>query len=63
MSKKLKKQLKQILIGLSIFAVLMVVEHTCGFPGVLGTRWGELVLYLIPYLIAGRDVVKNAFSA
>ena len=59
MSKKLKKQLKQILIGLSIFGVLMVVEHTCGFPGVLGTRWGELVLYLIPYLIAGRDVVKK----
>lgn len=61
MSKKLKKQLKQILIGLSIFAVLMVVEHTCGFPGILGTRWGELGLYLIPYLIAGRDVVKKCF--
>lgn len=61
MSKKLKRQLKQILIGLSIFAVLMVVEHTCGFPGILGTRWGELVLYLIPYLIAGRDVVKKCF--
>ena len=61
MSKKLKKQLKQILIGLSIFAVLMAVEHTCGFPGVLGARWGELVLYLIPYLIAGRDVVKKCF--
>lgn len=61
MSKKLRKQLKQILIGLSIFAVLMVVEHTCGFPGVLGTRWGELVVYLIPYLIAGRDVVKKCF--
>lgn len=59
MSKRLKRQLKQILIGLSIFAVLMAVEHTCGFPGVLGTRWGELVLYLIPYLIAGRDVVKK----
>ena len=61
MSKRLKRQLKQILIGLSIFAVLMVVEHTCGFPGVLGTRRGELVLYLIPYLIAGRDVVKKCF--
>lgn len=61
MSKKLRKQLKQILIGLSIFAVLMVVEHICGFPGILGTRWGELVLYLIPYLIAGRDVVKKCF--
>ena len=61
MSKRLKRQLKQILIGLSIFSVLMVVEHTCGFPGILGTRWGELVLYLIPYLIAGRDVVKKCF--
>lgn len=61
MSKKLKRQLKQILIGLAIFAVLMAVEHTCGFPGVLGTRWGEMVLYLVPYLIAGRDVVKKCF--
>ena len=61
MSKRLKRQLNQILIGLSIFAVLMVVEHTCGFPGILGTRWGESVLYLIPYLIAGRDVVKKCF--
>ena len=61
MSKRLKRQLNQILIGLSIFAVLMVVEHTCGFPEILGTRWGELVLYLIPYLIAGRDVVKKCF--
>ena len=42
MSKRLKRQLKQILIGLSIFAVLMVVEHTCGFSGDFGYPVGRV---------------------
>lgn len=59
MSKKLRRKLREIIIGLVFFAVLMIWEKTAGFPGVLGSRWGSLVLYLIPYLIAGRDVVKK----
>ena len=59
MSKKLQRKLREIVIGLAIFAILMIWEKTAGFPGILGNRWGSLVLYLIPYLIAGRDVVKK----
>lgn len=59
MSKKLQRKLREIIIGLAFFAVLMIWEKTAGFPGVLGSRWGSLVLYLVPYLIAGRDVVKK----
>lgn len=59
MSKKLQRKLWEIVIGLAIFAILMIWEKTAGFPGILGNRWGSLVLYLVPYLIAGRDVVKK----
>ena len=59
MSKKLKKELKRILLGLVIFAVLMIIEHTVGFPGILGSWWAELILYLVPYFIVGSDVVKK----
>ena len=59
MSKKLKKELKRIILGLAIFAVLMIVEHTIGFSGVLGNRWVELILYLVPYFVVGSDVVKK----
>jgi Zn2+/Cd2+-exporting ATPase len=58
-SKKLKKQLKKIVTALAIFAILMIADHTCGFPGFLGTWWGSLALYLVPYFIAGADVVKK----
>ncbi len=59
MSKKLKKELKRILVALVIFAVLMIAEHTKGFPGFLGTWWGSLALFLVPYFIVGSDVVKK----
>lgn len=59
MSKKLKKELKRILLGLVIFAVLMIIEHTVGFLGILGSWWAELILYLVPYFIVGSDVVKK----
>lgn len=59
MSKKLKKELKRILLGLVIFAVLMIIEHTVGFPEILGSWWAELILYLVPYFIVGSDVVKK----
>ena len=59
MSKKLKKELKRILGAVAIFAILMIADHTTGFPGFLETWWGSLALYLVPYFIAGADVVKK----
>ncbi|MDO4619409.1 MAG: heavy metal translocating P-type ATPase [Lachnospiraceae bacterium] len=60
MSGKLKKEGKRILCAIVILAVLMITEKTGAVPAVFENRILTLVLYLIPYLIAGADVLKNA---
>ena len=64
MSKKQKKWLKRIIIALVIFFVIMALDE----GGVLTMLFGEpydlyvsFVLYLIPYLIAGHDVLLKAW--
>ena len=63
MNKKQRKWRNRILIALAIFAVVMVIDET----GVLGAAFGKpgdvyasFVLFLIPYLIAGYDVLIKA---
>ena len=64
MNKKQKKSLKRILIALVIFFAIMVADHlgllalAFGEPGAL---YASFVLYLIPYLIAGHDVLAKAW--
>ncbi len=64
MNKKQKKWLKRILIALVIFFAIMVADHlgllalAFGEPGAL---YASFVLYLIPYLIAGHDVLAKAW--
>lgn len=53
MNKKQKKKLIQILIA----AILMVVLHFLPVTGLL--RFG---LYLIPYLVVGRDLLRKAWK-
>ena len=64
MNKKQKKWLKRILIALAIFFAVMALEEL----GVLAAIFGEpgalyasFALYLIPYLIAGHDVLLKAW--
>ncbi len=64
MNKKQKKRLKRILIALAIFIAVMALEEL----GVLAAIFGEpgalyasFALYLIPYLIAGHDVLLKAW--
>ncbi|HIU04046.1 MAG TPA: cadmium-translocating P-type ATPase [Candidatus Coprousia avicola] len=64
MNKKQRKWRNRILIALGIFAVIMLVDET----GLLATAFGgtgavyaAFVLYLIPYLIAGHDVLQKAW--
>ena len=61
MSEKLKKRLYIILIALALFFLILILEKCGLLPEVLQNRWGILVLYLVPYLIAGHGVLKNAF--
>ena len=64
MNKKQKKWLKRILIALAIFFAVMALDEL----GVLASIFGEpgalyasFVLYLVPYLIAGHDVLAKAW--
>ncbi|MFR4999990.1 MAG: heavy metal translocating P-type ATPase [Slackia sp.] len=63
MNKKQKKWLRRILVALALFFAVMALDET----GVLAAAFGErnalyasFALYLIPYLIAGYDVLQKA---
>ena len=59
MTKKQKRELKQILIAGVIFAALMILEHSGVLPDVFRNHWVMMIPYLVPYLICGRDVVQG----
>ena len=61
MTKKQKKERNKILLAGAVFLILAAAEHLAAFEPVFGNRWLKLVLYLIPYLIVGKDVVLGAF--
>ena len=56
LTKKQKKMLIRIIIALGLLAVIAVTLHFIELPW-----WAELILYAIPYVIAGYDVLKTAF--
>ena len=57
MTKKQKKVLARILISFVLLAALMVCEHI----GVLSEEmWVKLILFMVPYVIIGYDVVLKA---
>lgn len=56
---KQKKELQQIGISFMLFVLLMISEHAGLFPDTPGGTVTELLLYLVPYFIAGHDVVRK----
>ncbi len=56
LTKKQKKMTIRIIIALALLAVIAVTLHFIELPW-----WAELILYAIPYAIAGYDVLKTAF--
>ena len=64
MNKKQKRWLKRILLALAIFFVVMVCEELGALDALFGepgALYASFVLYLIPYLIAGHDVLIKAW--
>ena len=59
MTSKQKKILGRILVTFVLFAALFTIEHLKLLSGLEGT-WYELVIYLIPYLIIGYDIIWKA---
>ena len=61
MNKKQKKKLYRILIALGIFAVLEIVEIAGAFDALPYGLAIEFCAFLVPYLIAGYDVLRKAW--
>ena len=60
MNKKQKKWLKRILLALALFITVMALDELgvlAGIFGEPGALYASFALYLIPYLIAGHDVL------
>lgn len=55
LTRKQKKMLKRIIVSAVLLAVCAVVMHFFDFPW-----WAGLIIYLVPYVIAGYDVIKSA---
>ena len=54
-TKKQKKMLIRIIIALALLAVIVVTLHFIELPW-----WAELIIYAVPYVIAGYDVLRTA---
>jgi len=56
LTKKQKKMLKKIIVSLVILAAAMTVNHFVELPW-----WATLLMFIVPYVIVGYDVLKTAF--
>ncbi len=56
-----RRELKEIIISGIIFFALMIVQHMNLLPESVNSAWLWFALYLVPYLIVGRDVVRKCF--
>lgn len=64
MNKKQKKWLKRILLALALLFTVMALDELgvlAGIFGEPGALYASFALYLIPYLIAGHDVLLKAW--
>ena len=61
MNKKQRKLLTRILVAFGIFAVLEVLEVAGVFDLLPYGQWVEFAAFLVPYLIAGYDVLGKAW--
>ena len=63
MNKKQRKWRNRIIVALAIFAVIFIAEHALPLETWLGKQGAVTALfvaYLVPYLIAGHDVLARA---
>jgi Cd2+/Zn2+-exporting ATPase len=64
LTKKQRKERNRIITALVIYVILAAGEHILRrmglLTGVFSSHWVLMIPYLLPYFIAGGDVVKNA---
>ena len=57
MTKKQKKVLIRIIVSAVLLAAIMITTKLVEI-----NKWIQLVLYLVPYLIIGYDILKKALK-
>lgn len=62
MTRKQKKVLIRIIVSSGLLIGLIVFEKLVGFPEDVAFRIVRLVLYLVPYIVIGYDILKKAFK-
>ena len=55
MEKETKFDLYKIILSAIFLVIAVIIEKNCNLP-----LWGNLLVYLVPYLIAGYEVLKEA---
>ena len=60
MNKKQRRWRNRILVAIALFFAIMLAEKLGLWNALFGSyaTYGEFALYLIPYLIAGHDVLR-----
>ena len=63
MNKKQRRWRNRILVAIALFFAIMLAEKLGLWNALFGSyaTYGEFALYLIPYLIAGHDVLRKAW--
>lgn len=59
MTSRQKKELSKIIAGFFIYLLLILGEHSGRFDLIFENRLYALLLFLVPYLICGYDVLKG----
>ncbi len=61
MDLKLKKELHKVILSAALFFILLTADKTGMLPAVFDNRLFSFMAYLVPYLLCGHEVVKDAF--
>lgn len=61
MDLKLKKELHKVILSAALFFILLTADKTGMLPAVFDNRIFSFLVYLVPYLLCGHEVVKDAF--
>ena len=57
MNEEIKENLKSIILSAITLVIAVIIEKTCNFP-----MWANLLVFMVPYLIAGGEVIKEAIE-
>lgn len=65
LTKKQRRRLRRILVAAALLAAVLLADRSgllAALLGETGALWASFALYLVPYLVAGHDVLRRAWA-